>query len=509
MVNPVEVIGASRDRIARIAALRAALRGAPMALIAAILGLGFDRLGALTWERMGYVVAPALGAGLRAGLLGAGVGGLALVAYMTWREFRRAADLLAAAEQIDRLVDGKQEIVTLAALEEAGGPQSRSSLFPVLLRRTVDYLAGFDPARQFRFEVGPPLLRSSLLSLAVMVLLGLSMLALVRPPSPSVQLARRLRAVAEQLTSSGPGAGAGATALAARLRAAAAALENPSLPPKEKIEQLAAISRALEEIERKQENKGSATPQQGKSASGSGKGKSTSGSGKSESGTGEGSGQGKSATGRNEGGAGKNHGTESGSGDKDKSKQNEQLVELRKELRESQAKLENSEPNAGQPQPRPGRNDKGEAPKPGEGADPKNAGKKGRGMQDVKQPRPGQAGSEARNEARTEAKGGAPNQRSGADSGDTHLGQFPAPMRYERFYKLGEKGPALEIRNAKYVLFRIPPAPSSGNRGKTVLDKERPAATTPYTNVPLKAERLKAAPDERQLVPPRYRDLIQ
>jgi hypothetical protein len=31
----------------------------------------------------------------------------------------------------------------------------------------------------------------------------------------------------------------------------------------------------------------------------------------------------------------------------------------------------------------------------------------------------------------------------------------------------------------------------------------------PYTNAPLKAERLPASPDEQQLVPPRYRELIR
>lgn len=493
MVNPVGVIGASRNRIARVAALRRALRLAPPAMVAALLGLSFDQLGALTWQRMGYVVAPAIAAGLRAGLLGAGVGGLALAAFMSWREFRRASDFLAAAERVDRLVDGQQEIVTLASLEQAGGPQARSSLFPILLRRTVDYLSEFDPVRQFRFEVGPSLLRSSLLSLAVVVVLGLSMLALVRPPSPSARIAERLRGAAEQLASAG--GGAGASALAARLRAAAAALENPSLPPKAKLEVLAAIDRALEENEREQ-NKGSAAAQKGKSASGSGQGKSDKG---------KGSGQGQSASARNNGGGGKKGGAGSGPGNKDKGKRNEQIVELRKELRNAQARIESSQPNAGKPQTLPGESKQGQAPKAGAGPDRNKPGKQGQKMQDVKQP----GAAQARNKTHTEAKREAPNQRSGADSGDTHLGQFPAPTRYERFYKLGEKGPALEVRNAKYVLFRIPPAPSSGNSGKTVLDKQRPEATTPYANVPLKPERLKATPDERQLVPPRYRDLIQ
>ena len=42
----------------------------------------------------------------------------------------------------------------------------------------------------------------------------------------------------------------------------------------------------------------------------------------------------------------------------------------------------------------------------------------------------------------------------------------------------------------------------------TNADTNRPTASVPYANVPLKAERLYATPQERQLVPPRYRDLI-
>jgi len=42
-----------------------------------------------------------------------------------------------------------------------------------------------------------------------------------------------------------------------------------------------------------------------------------------------------------------------------------------------------------------------------------------------------------------------------------------------------------------------------------VEDSARPNAATPYTNAPLKASGDTAPPDERQLVPPRYRDLIR
>jgi hypothetical protein len=90
------------------------------------------------------------------------------------------------------------------------------------------------------------------------------------------------------------------------------------------------------------------------------------------------------------------------------------------------------------------------------------------------------------------------------------LGDFPKAANYERFYKLGEKGPPIDIRDARYVVFRMPAAVvSAGGEGKTVADASNPSASVPYTNVPLKEGQATASPDEQQLVPPRYRDLIR
>ena len=100
---------------------------------------------------------------------------------------------------------------------------------------------------------------------------------------------------------------------------------------------------------------------------------------------------------------------------------------------------------------------------------------------------------------------GGKNEKGG--HGDTHLGEFPVAENFPRFYKPGE-GPAIEIRDARYVLFRLPTEVVSASGGKLVPDTNRPTASVPYANVPLKAERLDATPQERQLVPPRYRDLI-
>jgi len=57
-------------------------------------------------------------------------------------------------------------------------------------------------------------------------------------------------------------------------------------------------------------------------------------------------------------------------------------------------------------------------------------------------------------------------------------------------------------------MFRLPGATVSNGSGKTVLDTERHKARTAYVNAPLPPSSDNAPPDERQLVPPRYRDMI-
>ena len=72
-------------------------------------------------------------------------------------------------------------------------------------------------------------------------------------------------------------------------------------------------------------------------------------------------------------------------------------------------------------------------------------------------------------------------------SGDTHLGDFPKAANYERFYKVGEKGPPIDIRDARYVVSGCRRrSVAAGGGGKMVADTSRPAASTPFTNVPLK-----------------------
>jgi hypothetical protein len=93
--------------------------------------------------------------------------------------------------------------------------------------------------------------------------------------------------------------------------------------------------------------------------------------------------------------------------------------------------------------------------------------------------------------------------------GDTHLGEFPKGGNYQRFYKLGERGATIDVRDARYVTFQLPTEIESAGTGAVVADNTRPRATAPYTNAPLKPQRLRASPEEQQLVPPRYRELIR
>ena len=54
--------------------------------------------------------------------------------------------------------------------------------------------------------------------------------------------------------------------------------------------------------------------------------------------------------------------------------------------------------------------------------------------------------------------------------GDTHLGEMPTSTNAQRFLKPGEKGSTVDIKDARYVMFRLPGAPTSSGGGKSVLD---------------------------------------
>jgi len=520
--NPVETIGIASARIARLAAIGAMLCAVAPALTAIALGVLLEPIGDATWGRLGYALAPGRGAALSLALIGAGIAALAAGLVVAYREYRRAGDFVAAAAELDERLGCDQEIVTLATLADPSAPESsrgrRTPLFPILWRRAIALFSGLDVRREFRLEVGKPLRRSSIFAGAVALAMVLATLGLVRAPTPENTEGAKLRAIAEEIarTSTSPDD----SALAAKIREAANALENSKLPPEEKKARIEEAMRQADKAAQKRNNSQSGKNQgtgksnaqngngksqgQGNSAgSGSGEGKSATGSGQNMGGKSSGSGKGANGnnSGRNESGKG------SAKDDKNDQRKGDQAnLELHDELAKAEALVETA--NAKNPgadnQPGDDKN-QGGANKPGDKPD-----QKGGSQPDANRPgsipKPG-----ANGERNIPAAGGNPknNKDMGSNLGDTHLGEMPTSRNAQRFLKPGEKGATLDIKDARYVMFRLPGAASSGNSGKTVLDTDRPTATTGYVNAPLAPTSDDAPPDERQLVPPRYRDMIR
>jgi hypothetical protein len=368
----------------------------------------------------------------------------------------------------------------------------------MLWRSAIAYMDLFDPRREFKLKLVEPLKRSAAAAAVVMTALAIVTVALVVVPTPDQAIAHRLRVVARALDSTS--ATPAARDLVKAMRDVARDLENPKLPPEQKIQELAAMKRELERVEQQRQ---SGTSMAKNSSGGSGGG---SGSGNSK-GTGNGSGSG---TGEGQGaGQGKGTGAGAGSGGSGKgNKTDQKMVELGNDLSKAQAQIE---AEAGQQDKTKGselaNNGTGAAPKEGENPNASGPQKQPNGAGNVELPRPG---SETRNNLPAQSGGTPSGRRDDKGSmGDTHLGEMPKAGNYERFYKPGE-GPGLEIHDARYVTFRLPSAAvGNANGGRTVADAEHPVAAAGYTNAPLKAERLADTPDERQLVPPRYRDLIR
>jgi len=509
--NPVETIGIASARIARLAAIRAVLCAVAPALTAIALGVLLEPIGDVTWTRLGYRLAPERAAALSLVLIGAGIVVLAAGLVMAFRAYRRANDFVAAAAELDDRLECHQEIVTFATLADPSAPESirarRTPLFPILWRRAIALFGGLDVRREFRLEVGEPLKRSSIFAGVVALAMVLATLGLVRAPTPENTEAARLRAIAEEIARTS--ASSDDSALADKIRQAADALENSKLPPEEKKARIEEAMRQADKAAQKRNNSQSGKNQAaGKSnaQNGNGNGKSQgkgnstgagNGEGKSESGAGqklgvESSGSGKGNTGKN---SGKNQGGK-GSAKNDKNDQNkadQSSLELHDELAKAEAQVETANTKNPSPDNQPG-TDKNQGG--GSQPDPNRPGNI---------PKPG-----ANGDRNIPAAGGNPknNRDMGSNLGDTHLGEMPTSTNAQRFLKPGEKGAALDIKDARYVMFRLPGAPTSGNGGKTVLDTDRPTATTGYVNAPLAPTSDDAPPDERQLVPPRYRDMI-
>jgi len=489
--NPVEILSRTSGRIARVAAARMLAYAVLPAIAAATLAAALHPLGQATWERWGYLLTPAGVQILTGSLAAISLLTVIIATVLAWRAYLRARDFVGAAAQVDEAVGGHEQILTFATLVDPAAPEAaragRSPLFPVLWKRAISFLETFDASRAFPFRLGRPIRQSSVLTLAIAIAMVLGTLGLVRPPSPLQKAAMKLRASASEIEKSSPGPGD--LALASSLRDVADELENPKLPPEQKLKRLEQVMQQV--ASRGEQGNGK--------EKGEGGGKSAASTGGKSQGTGQGAG---SANGSARG-AGQNR-TSTGAGQNDKgdtSKDNS--IELQNELAKAEAQVEEAKSPEQNPSPG-GDQNKGEAPEIGKGTDQKAAGN---------QPNPQPAGNtpmQGVNASRNLPQPGGNNRQASADQGsnqgDTRLGEFPTPTKTERVSKGGSD--TLGIHDARYVMFRLPSAIPRGSGGTTVIDPNRIKATTPYVNAPLKETSSDAPPDERQLVPPRYRDLI-
>jgi hypothetical protein len=497
--------------------MRAMLGAAAPALTALALGALLEPIGNLTWEQYGYMLAPDRAAALSLALIGAGLVVLAVGSVLAFRAYRRANDFVAAAAELDDRLECNQEIVTFATLANPSTPEKsraqRTPLFPVLWRRAIALFGGLDLRHEFRLEPGQPLVRSSIFAGVIALAMIVATLGLVRAPTAEDREAAKLRAIAREIAKTATSTDD--TALADTIRRAADALQDSKLPPEEKKERIEEAMRQADKAAQKRDNTRSGKDQgNGKSSAqngkGSGKGQGNSagsGTGEGKSGTGAGQNVGGNNPGPGKGGSGNNSGKNQGGKGSAKNDQNKNSsnIELHDELAKAEAQVETANANNPGPDSKPGDDkNQGGANKPGD-----NSGKSGNQLDPNRPgdiPKPG-----ANGDRNIPAAGGNPknNRDMGSNLGDTHLGEMPTSTNAQRFLKPGEKGAGVEIKDARYVMFRIPGAPTSGNGGKTILDTDQPKATTAYVNAPLAPSRDDAPPDERQLVPPRYRDMIR
>lgn len=493
------------------------------ALTAIGLGVLAYQMGDLTFAPLGYWLSPDRATALSLALIGASILVLAIGAVMAWRSYRGANDFVAAAADLDDLLEGKQEIVTFATLANPSAPESnrarRTPLFPVLWRRAIALFVGLDVRREFRLEVGEPLKRSSIFAGVVALAMLLATLGLVRAPTPENLQAAKLRAIAREIAKTATNTDD--TMLADKIRRAADALEDSKLPPQEKKKRIEDAMRQADQAAQKRNNSqsgknqgtgksnaqnekgaGSSKGQANSQGSGSGEGKAEAGAGQNAGGNNPGPGKGGSAN-----NSGKNQSGKGSANNNGQNKSNQTSIELHDQLAKAEAQVETA--NAKNPgsanQPGSDKN-QGGANKPGDKVDQNKTGSQPDMNHPGEIPKPGASG-----DRNIPAAGGnnKNNRDMGSNLGDTHLGEFPNSTNAQRYLKPGENGSTVDIKDARYVMFRIPGAPVSAGGGRTVLDNDRPKATTAYVNAPLAPSRDDAPPDERQLVPPRYRDMIR
>jgi hypothetical protein len=514
--SPVELISRTRRHLARINALRGALNVAMPLVITLALFIGFDRLREFVWDHWAYALTADHVAILKEVLFIVAVAELIAMAALALSGYFKLNDYVATAARIDDHIGAHQEILTLATMTDPAQPETRegrSPLFPMLWRRTIAYFDLFEPRREFPLKPLAPLGRSSILAGVGLVALAITLAAMAKPPTAMGQIARDLRNLARTLGA--PGASPASRDLAAAVRGVSVDLENPALPPEQKMQELAALKREVEKL-RQQNQKDSGAGVSRVASAGGGAG---TGSGNS-TGTGNGSGNGQGKGGGAGSGQGNGPGQASGNGPgqgnggggKD-SNSAQQMVKLSDEIDKAQAQIaQNSGPRdktLGSQQLAD--NGTGAAPKAGNNpnatgplSDPNAPG-------NAQLPKPG--GRNGDSASRSAVPGPQANGSSGrkddtGSAGDTHLGEIPKAETFARFYAAGE-GPPIRIHDARYATFRIPPAVESiGGGGSLVADNGVAKATTPYSNLPLKQDKITDTPDEQQLVPPRYRDLI-
>ena len=232
VINPVEQIVAARRRLKRVAALRAGLALFVPALTALILAAILRAIGAATWERIGYALAPAR------------LGGLRLACWS--RASRRSPDApdgfagLARSRRFHGLppsASTKPSMATRKSLRWRASPALPNLLRSARSRRLCSRCYGAAPpaisndsirACAFAFDVRRPLTRSLPLAAVIVVVLAAAALALVRPPTAEQLEAHKLRAAAQELAASPSSAD---KELAAKILAAANALEIPTFRP--------------------------------------------------------------------------------------------------------------------------------------------------------------------------------------------------------------------------------------------------------------------------------------
>lgn len=467
MTDPLKVIQAAAGRLGRRAAIAALLITLPVAAVMAAVAGWLEPLAAASWQRWGFALDPSVIAQLRYGLIAGAVLAVVIAGLWAYWAASKAGGLERAAEVVDAALGSHQEMVTVAGLSESS-VSARSTLFPLLWQRTATAAQRLDVAMAIPLRVARSAMRGGLVAIVTAAVVAIALaLVVANLNNPILAQSRELRGLAASLRK--PEAGAQSEKLAEELTSAAKALENGTLTPKAKLSQLAAIKSRIEQ-------------QQQETASGNASGRDR---GTGQGGTGKGSGKNKSGGAQLGEGSGK--------------KGTKQLAEANADLSKAEARIaaENGSKSSS-PIPQPGKN----GPRPAPGKQNNQTGTR----LAVNQPGPAAI---KRPQVSEKGSGHPSGKPSGTPRGDTHLGEFPAPRRVQRFYKPGEKGPKLVIKNARYLVFRIPPAAQSGGNGKTVVGGGHPKATVPFRNLPLAQEQIKAEPDQEQLVPPRYRSLLR